>query len=878
MRIRRRAWSERGLQAMVLVGLLAFSAVDSRGQVFRDAEVRDVLRSVEESSQFRFLYRDALLAGRKVSVTLGSDPVGEVAAALTAIGLGVRVDADREQVLVYPLSEPASPAPEVRLEGFVLDDQSGARLPHATVTWLDDQGELRGVACNEAGYFETTLPSASEEQLTVSYLGFESRTVSVSMGDGPLEISIRLAPQPLQSREVVVAGTILHTDLDTTWQHLIQPGVMAPLGESSVLRSLSTLPSVSLSAALSDGVSVRGSKSDGFQVLLDGLPVYSRSHMFGLFDAFNEDALQAVGFYYGIAPASYQAPPGGTLAFLTRTGSQERVAGTIGASNTSFKGTLEGPALGGRGSWLVSGRLSYLDDLDWFNNDVLVAQGLDIGRETSLEPAGPARAQVLNGSANYHDVHAKLLFEGADGGRLTASGYLGGDRASQEGERRFRGPNQAAGHLTQGLSEWGTMVGGLQYQRSLQGRGFLSVIAGASRYDGAYSNSSLVARVRRNDAGAAAPEVRLDQFANDNLLVQMRLAPEWSYERAGLWSLGADLNLLSAEYEESTSRRADYRLAGNAGQLDAYVAWASARTGPARFNLGLRSHYFTWGDHLRLSPRAEMRVGGEGPVSMSVGFSRNHQFVHQLEVQPVLESAPDVWILSSDTESPGRVDYFTGGIYLRPSSRVFLQAEGFLKEYQNLRLHESANPDGNVSLQGELNNPYLPNVDGSAKGVEVMLRHRTGPLLWSHGYTRSKTVYTNPRVLDGREFAVSWDRRNQYTASVETGWRGFSTSLTWYLASGIPNPLRFVNQAEAERLPSFSRLDGGVSWQRQFGSRAVMVGFSVYNLTDRNNVWYRTLVPTAISGPTDNLMVTDVEGVDVYDLGLHPSFELSIRF
>jgi hypothetical protein len=210
---------------------------------------------------------------------------------------------------------------------------------------------------------------------------------------------------------------------------------------------------------------------------------------------------------------------------------------------------------------------------------------------------------------------------------------------------------------------------------------------------------------------------------------------------------------------------------------------------------------------------------------------------------------------------------------------VFLQAEVYFKEYSNLRLHESANPDpANAGLIDELTNPWLTNIDGTAQGFELMLRHRTGPVLWSHAYTLSRTVYTNPRVLDGREFLVSWDRTHQYVASADVQLGAFRGNLTWSASSGTPNALRFRDASEQDRLPMYHRLDLGLSWERQIANRTVSAGLSVYNLYDRSNVWYRSLVPSVISGPSGDRRVEETVSVDVYDLGFHPSFRLGLQF
>ena len=304
---------------MLLLG--ARPAVGQDRLAYTDAPIREVIQAIEAQTPYRFLYRDALVTGKTVSFETDTARVLEAfARALQRHRLTLQVDPSRHQVLLYPATE-ALPDSAILIPGQVLDAESGARLPFATVSWREE-GRLRGDAANEAGVFRIELEAQrlgrEVLEVTASYVGYEPRRVRIDLDAPPSALAIRLEPQDLFSPEVVVSGTVLHTDLDTAWHALLRSGLFSPLGESSVVRSLQALPAVSLTTAFSSGLNVRGSRADGFQVLLDGIPIYNQSHFFGLFDAFNEDALQTVGLYYGIAPADFQAPPGGTLSVVTR--------------------------------------------------------------------------------------------------------------------------------------------------------------------------------------------------------------------------------------------------------------------------------------------------------------------------------------------------------------------------------------------------------------------------------------------------------------------------------------------------------------------------------------------------------------------------------
>ncbi|NNE70927.1 MAG: hypothetical protein HKN29_11280, partial [Rhodothermales bacterium] len=90
--------------AVLLTALFLFGARPVSAQSFEGVALRDVISRVEAATSYRFLYRDALIAGQTVSVDLGADPIGRVTDLIRSLGLGVRVDEERTQVLVYPVT------------------------------------------------------------------------------------------------------------------------------------------------------------------------------------------------------------------------------------------------------------------------------------------------------------------------------------------------------------------------------------------------------------------------------------------------------------------------------------------------------------------------------------------------------------------------------------------------------------------------------------------------------------------------------------------------------------------------------------------------------------------------------------------------------
>jgi hypothetical protein len=802
----------------------------------------------------------------------------------------MRVDSIRRQilllddVLVLDIRKQQSVG-ALQVRGVVMDDEQGTRLPYATVTWRED-GRLRGAAANEAGAFDIHIyPQTATVEVTVSYVGFRSRRFGVDADQPVVHLPVRLEPETTFGPEVLVSTAGIRTDVDTTWHHLLQAGVSSPLGASSVIRSLQTLPSVAVSPAASPGLNVRGSRADGFQVLLDGMSIYNQNHFFGLFDAFNEDVLQTVGLYYGVAPAALQGPPGGTLSFATRTGSQSDVHASIGLNTTSGRASLEGPLFDGRGSWLFSGRRSYLNAFDWFNNAELIGLGLDVGRTTS-PPGGPVRPiadpalATGNASARFHDLHAKLFYEWPGGARLMLSGYVGGDATRYDAKRLVNDPSRREPVAVPAVTsnDWGGSAASARFQVPVGTRAYGHSVAGFSRYRSAFSKDDFVyTDPTRALISTDTSRHAIRPFSNDNELLELILAQhlDISSHAAGTWSMGYSLHRYEISYAEASTLRSIFAGTRRSGQLDLFAQYEGYLADDLSLLAGMRSHLFTLGRFFRLSPRLRVRLFPNRRISIGAGFSRNYQFIHRLYVEQSTHA--DIWVMSTPDQPPGSVDHVTAGLYLKPGRSFYFQIEAYSKRFENLREHEASAARRRLQATSPLLDPWLHDNEGLARGIEIMGRKRLGPILWTNSYTLSKMEIRNDRLNGGEPYPADWDRRHQFTTHLHTAPApGWQAHIVWTYAGGAPNTLIHADPGESDRLSAYHRLDVGVQVRHDVGPGVLEVEASIYNLYDQSNTWYRT--PIAVVGRAPEGRRVGLMNVDVFDLGLQPSLGLAYRF
>jgi hypothetical protein len=808
-------------------------------------------------------------------------------ASLRAEGLTVRVDSTRRQVLIAP-GRPDAPraAGPIVVGGHVVDAASGTRLPHATITW-DEDGTRHGVAANAAGVFRLRVPETLAPQdvieLTVSYVGYQPAQVEVDLRAPLDELSVRLRPRPAEGPEIVVSSSH-RSSLDTTARVLVRPGLTTPFGETSVIRALQPLPAVAITPALTNGLTVRGSRSDGFHVLLDGMPIYNQSHLFGTFDAFNEEALQRVGFFYDVAPADLPAPPGGTLSFTTRTGSQTAFRTQVGASNTALRATAEGPFAEGKGSVLVAGRHSYLNAVSWMGSEALIAQGLDADRATSAlpAPAVPLEDRLLTPnapSARFYDVHGTVYYETESGRRFTASAYAGGDRTAQSAQRlvldadAVRPRDRIQQRFVETTNRWGNEAASLSVEGAWGDRAYSQTRATISRYHSTFSKDDFI--YTRTDRPADALRNFTAPFAYDNELVEWKLEQhvDIAPSHPGLWTVGGALHGFVVDYSEASALHPEFAQTRRSVLADGFVQYDWTRSPRADVHLGLRAHYFSLGSYLRFSPRVQVRLFPEQRVSPHVGYSRNPQFVHRLVLQTT--SSADVWITSNERNAPSHADHVSAGLTVTPAATTSLRADVYYKVTTNAWQHETVTAlqrtDASILFA-----PWSTDNRAFARGLELMHQQRIGPVRWTNSYALAHVELQNDRLNDGKRFPAEWDRRHQLTSQVQVTRGAWMGALTGFYATGTPNPWAQWVDTEPKRLDAYHRLDASLSYERAFGRATVEATASVFNLYDRANPWYRD--PVAVIARTGSRRRIGFRIVDVYDLGIQPAFNLAVRF
>ncbi|MDZ7719792.1 MAG: TonB-dependent receptor [Balneolaceae bacterium] len=850
---------------------------------FENISAIEVFNRIEQQTEFSFLYRESLVSDLEISLnTDQSFLVRDLQNSLRPHDLTVRVDSVGRQLIVLPMDEEFHTNQSIRISGQIVDSESGERLPFSTLSWRIDDS-LRGLVTDQSARFQIRLqPDQPTVTLEASYVGYKKSTLSLDLSSNEQirDLTIRMHPEPISGSEIIVLGNNYYSPQDSSLNGLIKTDRFSPLGEDNAVRALQILPSVGTTTAMNDGLNVRGSTPDGFHLELDGITIFNQSHLFGLLDSFNEDAVLNSGFFYDVAPAHIHSPIGGKLSLTTRNGSLQSTDVEAGVSNTSIKVTADGPLKKGKSSWLVSARSSYMNQLEWFNNNHLVRWGLDINRPGSeISSAQNINSELVTPRSSdvyYFDIHGKFNFEQKDGSRTMASLYFGGDRTSQLADRLSRNrPSEEQFRATEVETEnrWNNFALSTQHQRSLSTSVYSNTTVALSAYETYFSKDDFLYTNFTRIGESLQTTVFTYPLLNRSTMNRAKLDQTFDLSSefitlktgfTGIYHRG--------EYQENSFDRQQFYTQTSSFQGDLF---AQTEVNPYNFlelKSGLRTHFYTAGNYFRFSPRLKANLFEDQNVSLSVGYSKNHQFINRVGFSNAVTA--DVWILANENQPPSSVNQLTAGLYLKPFRRLYFQAEGYLKHYENLRSHEL---NAQTLTNTFTDSPWFFDNEGEGKGVEFLSRFRSDFFTLTQTYTLSSMKLRNESINDGEEFLAPWDRTHAATTNLAIEITpNIQLYAAFIIASGSVTGTYDLARNQSERLGPYQRLDLSALFRKELGGSSVTAKFSVFNVLDEQNPWYREYQPVIVTRNTVPAIRSEI--VSVYDLGIQPSFEIKIDF
>ncbi|MEL6636226.1 MAG: TonB-dependent receptor [Bacteroidota bacterium] len=752
------------------------------------------------------------------------------------------------------------------ISGYIEDEASGEKLLGVNV--FDSKSKLGGTT-NTYGFYSLTLPRDSV-YLAISYVGYQTEYLGLLL-DKDLTLNIKLSNSVSLEEVVVVAEELERIEEDSRMSTVEVPietikSIPALLGEVDVLKALQLLPGVQSGGEGQSGLYVRGGSPDQNLILLDGVPVYNASHLFGFFSVFNADAIKDVSLTKGGFPARY----GGRLSSVIEIGMKEgdlnQWHGTAAIGLIASKATIEGPLIKDKTSIIVSARRTYIDILA----RPFIQQGFS---SNSFD------GSTSEGVAGYffYDVNAKINHKFSDKDRVYLSMYTGRDRFyfTEKYTDDYTNPNgrqeQYTSQTDLGLG-WGNLTAAARWNHLWNNKLFSNTTITFSRYNfdtsaGDESTETIEGQTETqrfnlnylSGINDVAAKIDFDFVPNPNHYIRFGLSVIHHTFKPGEF----DLDVLS-EGDETFALDTVLGQPPVTAQEYALYVEDDFRIGRAfKANLGLHLSAFHVDSkfYASLQPRVSMRYLLPNSIALKGSFATMRQYV-QLLTNEGIGLPTDLWLPTTDRILPQDSWQAAIGVAKTIRKEYEVSVEAYYKEMTNIVSYK----EGASLFQLDDWQDRVTQGNGTSYGAEFLLQKKRGRLTGWIGYTLSWSFRQFDDINFGREYPFKYDRRHDISVVATykinerirvAGTFVYGTGNAVTLANSryrgnYPSiydsfdNFQFTNWNEFEyyedrnnfRMRDYVRLDVGVDFVKKKRRHVRTFTIGVYNATNRKNPFF----------------------------------------
>jgi hypothetical protein len=693
----------------------------------------------------------------------------------------------------------------VDIHGTVTDSSNGERIAYATVML---EGTGKGAASNTDGFYFIPNLTPGEYTLHISCVGYLTRYVKISVGFGkPVLINLRLNTEPVKLSETVVTGKARHelTKVQTSVHTMDQQDIQAvPVSViPDIFRAIQILPGIVSTSDVNSHFYVRGGGGDQNLILLDGMKIYNPFHALGIFSLFDPDIIRNTEVYTGAFPPGYGGRLSSVVSLSTKDGNTNSITGKANLNFLSSKLQLEGP-LGTNYTWLVDGRKS-------FSNRTI---------NRFLQKDLPV---------SFYDAFVKMTAQATEDQQLRfgLQGFFTGDdvRSNILTEPDYSWRNQAIGFTVNGLVLDRVYVDALAYQTSFQ----------ASRN----SKSSQTA----TPASTSIQEMGIRSNASVYL------------DSKDLFYFGFEISFPETQY--SLINTYGILLQDDDPQVDGWL-WLRYQTSIGLWLIDGGIHLdaislIKGGSTENIQPRINVSHPLYDNWRLKLSFGEFTQRFITVNNEDDVISVFDTWIHIPNWLKPEIADHYVLGIDGNVLPQLSFDLQSYFKDYRSLVVYNRDKVDSF--------DPDYINATGQSYGAELLVRYGISFIDLYGAYSWSRALITSL----GLTYPPAYDRQHTINLLAELHlFNNFDANVRWEFGSGFPysqtmgyydrlsfqdfydipfgnqsgSPYISLGSKNASRLPSYHRLDVGLSYRFSVASVKGKAGVSVINAYDHQNIFY----------------------------------------
>lgn len=737
-------------------------------------------------------------------------------------------------------------AQKYTVSGYLNDEISGESLIGATIY---DVRQKTGTTSNLFGFYSITLPKDSVE-LIFSFVGYkpvkrslflnENKTITIN-----LKTNTNLNTIEITSEEKNEESSRMSTIEIPIAQIKAIPSLF---GESDVLKVLTLLPGIKSGGEGSSGLYVRGGGPDQNLILLDGVPIYNASHLFGFFSVFNADALKSVEVTKGGFPARYGGRLSSVIDLSMKEGNMHKynIEGSVGIIASRIM--IEGPVIKNKMSFMVTGRRTYIDFL-----------------------TRPLIKKYSEGIAtfgyNFYDLNAKINYNINEKNHLYLSMYSGRDKFYASFNDTYSDNQNFYSDKIKFALGWGNLTSALRYNRVITSKIFNNSRITYSGYKFYTSVDNETYSYANSITDNTSFQLKYLSGINDlNAKTDFDYLPNPDhYIKFGAGYIYHAFNTGALQYKlENSGYGLDTVLNDKKTYANEYNSYAEDDyriNKVIKVNYGLHYSVFTVNSkaYRSLQPRISVRYLLSSTWSVKASYASMTQYLHLL-TNSNIGLPTDLWVPATKKIKPQQSFQPAVGIVKTFAERKYeFSIEAYYKKMKNIIDYIDGSSFLNSSTGWE---DKVAQGTGWSYGTEFFIQKKKGDATGWIGYTISWTNRQFAEINNGKVYPYKYDRRHDisfvYNHKIT---KRADVNITWVLGTGnaISLPLQVYNTTSENvpfgnvgnygnaiyygsknsyRMKTYHRLDIGFNFHKPKKWGEATWSFGLYNAYSRRNPYF----------------------------------------
>jgi len=731
------------------------------------------------------------------------------------------------------------------IQGKILDGQNGNPLPGASV--FIDKLKL-GATADKNGNYHFKLP-VGEYIIRLTFMGYDENTEKIRLvSNGALDF--KLYEKSIHLGEVIVTSERPESNISGTQMSYVRFNAQSikelpvNMGVTDVIKSITLMPGIQTIGEFGTGFNVRGGSADQNLILLEDVPLFNSSHLFGLTSVVNSDGISSVTLLKAGIPAKYgeRASSVMDIRFGANNPDKTTLRGGIGLIESGLY--IETPLLNKKISLLVSARSSYSN---WLLHSI-------------------PEVDLMNSSAYFYDTNAFLTYNINPNNKINFFTYLSNDRFGFSKTTKYQYSNLLASlkwkhnfnnkfyfNLVAGLSDYQYNVSESDTSRPWEAYKIYSSL----QYENLKWNFSWFPKDKHSiDFGINAvlytiKPGELDPLSSvttiNRIVIQQEKAIEYAVYLTDNFVLSPKLTL------DLGLRYSLYTYLGM-NKVFAYQP-NSPKSPESIIDSTIYGNFKPICTYSGLEPRISLRFSISDNSSVKLSYNRIHQYINLVSNTAVMTPS-DVWKLSSPNLKPLICDHLAVGYFRNfKNNSIETSIEFYYKILNNAIDYKNG---AQILL-----NPYLEtdllNVKGKNYGVELYIKKNSGRLTGWASYTlsgsleRTTGIFEEEKINNNQLFPSNFDRPNNLIINlnyhISRRWR-FGSTFTYSTGRPVTLPeykfdyqnyqLLYYSDRNKYRLPVYNRLDVSITLDESLKIKKKWKGswtLSIINLYGRKNAY-----------------------------------------